>query len=83
MATEPTKGKVVKGDKGGAVFVVGRARYPVRKPGVWSLIDACTTEKLAKEACYDRWCAYIKVQQDAPVSLTVTLDKGQVCFVNE
>ena len=86
MAVESTKGKSVKGDKTEpvkTVYAVGRARFPTRKPGVWSLIGVYATDKLAKAACYDKWCAYIKVEQDVPVSLTMALERGKVCFVNE
>ena len=86
MAPESTKDKSAKGDKPEAakiVYVAGRARYPVRKPGVWVLLGVYATKELAKAACYDKWCCYAKVKQGALLSLTVTLHRGQVCFENE
>jgi len=83
MAPESTKDKSAKGDKAGFLYVVGRARYPVRKPGVWVLLGVYATKELAKAACYDKWCCYAKVKQGALLSLTVTLNRGQVCFENK
>ena len=65
------------------LYVVARARYPVRKPGVWTLIGIYTTERAAKSACIDRWCAYGKVDQNVPIDVTTALEKGQVCLVTE
>jgi len=83
MAAESTKSKSTKGDKAGAVFVVGRARYPDRKPGVWSLIGVYAVEKDAKAACHDKWCAYVKVGVSALLNLTMAKVQGHVCFVIE
>ena len=86
MASESTKAKPAQADKAEAakiVYVAGRARYPVRKPGVWRLLGVYATEALAKAACYDKWCCYAKVKQGALLSLTVTLNRGQVCFENK
>jgi len=86
MAPESTKAKSVQGDKAEpakTVYIVGRARFPVRKPGVWVLIGVYATEKLAKGACYDKWCCYAKVKQDVPVSLSIKFEKGQVYMAIE
>lgn len=87
MASESTKAKPVQGDKAGAVYVVGRTRYPVRKPGVWHMVGVYPTEKLAKAACYDKWCTYVYINiaadHDRLMNLFVTIEKGQVCFKNE
>lgn len=86
MASESTKAKPAQADKAEAakiVYVAGRARYPVRKPGVWRLLGVYATEALAKAACYDKWCCWTLVKHGEPVSLTVTLHRGQVCFENE
>ena len=86
MAPESTKDKPAKGDKPEAakiVYVAGRARYPVRKPGVWVLLGVYATKELAKAACYDKWCCYAKVKQGVAVSLSVKIEKGQVYMATE
>ena len=65
------------------LYVVARARYPVRKPGVWSMIGVYTTERAAKSACIDQWCAYGKIDQNVPIDVTTAIEKGQVCLVTE
>lgn len=86
MTLESTKPKSVQTDKGDTVktvHVVGRARFPVRKPGVWHLVGVYSTEKAAKAACYDKWCCCAAVKEGVSVNLTIALERGQVVFVNE
>ncbi|MBW2308525.1 MAG: hypothetical protein JRG73_16485 [Deltaproteobacteria bacterium] len=69
--------------KTGTVYVVGRARFPTRKPGLWTCLGVYPTETLAKQACYDKWCCYTRVKLGMAVDLTITYDRGTVQFRNQ